>query len=108
MDPINGQFGGDASCGVQVGVGTYQVSIPSQWMVGDVPVFVSGADSWVQKVTLNPGDSPTLSFSTSDNPDLTVDISGPSCFGVDCFENDWANGVPVTVQQVDSSGNPIG
>ncbi len=67
LDPINGQFGGDASCGVQVGVGTYQVSIPSQWMVGIEPVYVSSADSWVQKVTLNPGDSPTLSFSTSDN-----------------------------------------
>jgi hypothetical protein len=106
-----------ASCGLQLEPGSYEVSIPEKWRTPTDPtntIYVRGAGSWSQRVTLSPGQNKTLStLSTSFTPDFTVKVNGPvlhfrTPFWYTTFLNAVPNGQKVTVQPLNAHGTAVG
>ena len=103
--------GQDASCTMALLPGTYSVATPSTVDTPDSEVdidvaYITGADP--QTVTLAPGGSGAVTFSSAYGPTITVDLAGPeepSEPGTDgsssatgtVYDNDAVDGTTVTV-----------
>ena len=110
--------GSAAFCGVQVPSGIYAVYIPDQWTQSDPnstnpytgsetsTVYTSGADITSGGFATEPADvagsTTTTTFSTSFQPDLVVDVGGPSSGVGGNVYNEEADGLVVTVQPTGS------
>ncbi|HXW79714.1 MAG TPA: Ig-like domain-containing protein [Acidimicrobiales bacterium] len=105
----NVTYGAPAACSVNVGPGTYSVSLPTTidttYSEVGIPVaYVTGQDP--QSVTVSSGTNPVVNFSSSYEPTITVNLAGPlepTCSTTACqsvgsvYDNDAVDGTTVTV-----------